>query len=65
MQETQETQVQSLGMEDSLEEKVATQSCIIALKIPCFFPSVPGRLQLMGLQRVEHDQAHTHTCAVG
>ena len=65
MQETQETQVQSLGMEDSLEEKVATHSSILAWKIPGIFPTVPGRLQFTGLQRVEHDQAHTHTCAVG
>ena len=55
MQETQETQVQSLGMEDYLEEKVATHSSILAWKIPWIFPTVPGRLQFMGLQRVEHD----------
>ena len=34
MQEMQETQVQSLGQEDSLEESMATQSSILAWKIP-------------------------------
>ena len=48
MQETQETQVQSLGMEDPLEEKVATHSSSLAWKIP--WTEVPGRLQSMGLQ---------------
>ena len=33
MQETQETQVQSLGQEDPLEEEMATHSSIIAWKI--------------------------------
>ena len=32
MQETQETQVQSLGWEDSLEEEMATHSSILARK---------------------------------
>ena len=34
MQETQETQVQSLGQEDPLEEEMATYSNILAWKIP-------------------------------
>ena len=34
MQETQETQVQSLGWEGHLEEEVATHSSILAWKIP-------------------------------
>ena len=34
MQETQETQVQSLGQEDPLEEGMATHSSILARKIP-------------------------------
>ena len=34
MQETQETQVQSLGREDPLEEGMATHSSILACKIP-------------------------------
>ena len=34
MQETQETQVHSLGQEDPLEEEMATHSSILAWKIP-------------------------------
>ena len=34
MQETQETQIQSLGQEDPLEEERATHSSIFAWKIP-------------------------------
>ena len=34
MQQTQETQVQSLGQEDPLEEAMATHSSILAWKIP-------------------------------
>ena len=34
MQETQETQLRSLGQEDSLEEEMATHSSILAWKIP-------------------------------
>ena len=34
IQETQETQVQSLGGEDPLEEEMATRSSILAWKIP-------------------------------
>ena len=33
-QETQETQVRSLGWEDPLEEGVATHSSVLAWKIP-------------------------------
>ena len=50
---TQETQVQSLGQEDSLEKEVATHSSILAWKIP--WAEEPGGLQSMGLQRVGHD----------
>ena len=35
MQEMQETWVQSLGQEDSLEEEMATYSSILAWKLPC------------------------------
>ena len=31
----QETQAQSLGQEDPLEEEMATHSCILAWEIPC------------------------------
>ena len=55
----QETQVQSLGWEDSLEKGMATHSSILDCKIP--WTEEPGRLQSMGLQRVRHDWALTHT----
>ena len=40
MQETQETWVQSLGLEDPLEEEMTTQSSILAWKIPQLEESV-------------------------
>ena len=42
MQETQETPVQSLGQEDSLEEEMATHSRILAWEIP--WTEEPGGL---------------------
>ena len=51
----QETQVQSLGQEDPLEEGVATHSSILAWGIP--WTKEAGRLQSMGSQRVKHDLA--------
>ena len=48
-----ETQVQSPGGEDPMDEKMATHSSILAWKIP--WTEDPGRLQSMGLQRVGHD----------
>jgi len=39
----QETQVQSLGQEDPLEEGIATHSCILAWRIP--WTEEPGGLQ--------------------
>ena len=48
-----ETQVQSLGREDPLEEGTATHSSFLAWKIPQ--TEEPGRLQSIGLQRVGHD----------
>ena len=44
--------VQSLGREDPLEEKMATHSRNLALKIS--WTEKPGGLQFMGLQRVGH-----------
>ena len=41
-----ETQVQSLGQEDLLEEEMATHFSILAWKIP--WTEEPGRLQSMG-----------------
>ena len=43
----QETQVQSLGQEDSLEKEMVTHSSILAWSIP--WTEEPGRLQPMGL----------------
>ena len=48
-----ETQVQSLGREDTLEKEMAIHSSTIAWKIP--WTEEPGRLQSMGSQRVGHD----------
>ena len=60
MQEMQETQVQSLGQEESLEEEMATHPSILAWIIPW------TGLQSMGLQRVRHDlateQQQSKTC---
>ena len=53
----QETQVRSLGGEDPLEKEMATQSSILAWRIP--WTEEPGGLQSMGLQRVEHDTEGT------
>ena len=49
----QETWVRNLGWEDPLEKEMATHSSILAWRIP--WTEEPGRLQSMGLQRVEHD----------
>ena len=48
-----ETQVQSLGREDTLEKEMATHSSTLAWTIP--WTEKPGRLQSTGLQRVGHD----------
>ena len=50
MQETQETQVRSLGREDLLEKEMATHSSILAAEIPR--TEEPGGLWSMELQRV-------------
>ena len=50
-QETQETQVQTLSLEDPLEEEMATHSSILVWKIP--WTEEPGGLQSMGSQRVD------------
>ena len=49
----QETQVRSLGQEDSLEKGMATHSSILAWRIPGM--GEPGGLSSMGLHRVGHD----------
>ena len=48
----QETQVQSLGGEDTLEKEMATHSSPHAWRIPR--TEDPGRLQSMGSKRVGH-----------
>ena len=53
MQETLETQVQSLGQEDPLEEGMATHSSMLTWRNPG--KEEPGRLHFMGSQRVRHD----------
>ena len=49
----QETQVQSLGWEDSLKKGMATHFSILASTVP--WTEDPGELQTMVLQRVRHD----------
>ena len=51
MQETQETQVRSLGQEDSLEKEMAIHSSIPAWEIP--WTEEPGGLHCMGLQELD------------
>ena len=71
MQKVQETRFQSLGWEDTIEEKMATCSSIFAWKI--LWTEEPGRLQSIESQRVRdnlatelslsltHTHTHTHT----
>ena len=55
----QETWVQSLGWEESLEEVMATHSSILAWRIP--WTEEPRGLQSMGSQRVRHNgEDNTH-----
>ena len=51
----QQTQVQSLGWDDPLEKEMATNSNILAWKIP--WTEGPGGLQSTGLPRVGQDLA--------
>ena len=50
MQDTQKTQVGSLGWEDPLEEEMATHPSILAWRIP--WTEEPGGLQATRSQRV-------------
>ena len=52
-QEIRESQVQSLGWEDPLQEGMATHSSILAWRIPG--TEEPGGPQSIALQRVGHD----------
>ena len=58
MQVPQETWVQSRGMEDPLEEEMATHSCILARIIS--WTEEPDGLQSMRSQRVRHDRVTEH-----
>ena len=59
VQETQETQVWSLGQEEPLDEKMATHSNILAWKIP--WTEEPGRLQSMGSWELDTaERLNTH-----
>ena len=61
----QETWIQSLDWEDPLEKEMATDSSILAWRIPG--TEEPGGLQPMGSQRVGHDWAtntHFHICMI-
>ena len=49
----EETQVQSQGQEDPLEEGMATHSSILAWRIS--WTEEPGGQQFMGSQRVGHN----------
>ena len=59
----QETQVQFLSQEDSLEKGMVTHSSILVWKIR--WTEEPGGLQFIGSQRVRHNwatnHAHTHS----
>ena len=55
MQESQETQVQFLGWEDSLEKEMATHPSILAWEI--LWTEELGGLWSMRLQRVRHNSA--------
>ena len=56
--EVQEMLVRSLGQGDPLEEGMATQSSILAWRIP--WTEEPGGLQCMGPQTVRHDLVAKH-----
>ena len=51
--EDRDAGVQSLDVEDPLEEGMATHSSILARRIP--WTEEPGGLQSRGSQRVRHD----------
>ena len=58
----QETRVWSLGLENPLENGMATPSSILAWRIP--WTEEPGGLQSMGSQKVGRNwetNTHTHT----
>ena len=62
MQETQETQVRSLGQEDPLEKGMATHSSSLGWKIS--WTEEPSGLQSVGSRRVRHNRVLEHTRAL-
>ena len=56
----QETQVLSLGREDTLEESKATHSSIFAWRIP--WTEEAGGLQSVGSQESDMTEVTEHTC---
>ena len=60
MEETWETCVQSLGLEDPLEEGMATHSSILAWRIPGTEEPVPGGYSPQG--RKESDTTEMTAC---
>ena len=62
MSETQETQVQSLGLEDLLEEEIAAHSSILAWRSP--WTEEPGGLQFKALQSQTQLSKFTFTLSV-
>ena len=58
-QETQKTQVRSLGLEDPLEKEMATHSSILSWRIP--WTEEPGGLQSMGLKESDTTEAAERT----
>ena len=55
----QETRVQALGLEDPLEEEMATHSSILAWEIS--WTEVPGGLQSMGVTKELYTTKHSQT----
>ena len=58
VQKMQQTQVRSLGREDSLKEEMAAHSSILAWEIP--WTEEPGGMPFLGSQKVGHDWTTEH-----
>ena len=61
-QEVQETRVQSLGQENSLEEEMATHSSILAWKVP--WTEEPEGATVHGVTK-ESEHIHTYSTHLG
>ena len=55
MQETQQTWVRFLGLEDTLEKGTATHCSVLAWEIPC--TEEPGGLQSVAFKELRHRAA--------